>query len=384
MLTKEQNDRLTQVGAGTPGGELLRRYWQPLCPTGEITEAAPKKRIRILGEDLLVYRDDAGKIYCVAEYCAHRHASLFFGFVEPGGIRCCYHGWKYDHGGQCIEQPFEKGNAASKIRIPAYPVQELGGLLFVYMGPDPAKAPLLPRWDVMAREDAKRNIIVLPIHNCNWLQIQENTVDTIHTYYLHGHMSVVKNLPTLAQGGYFYRPITGYDWSVCRWGIEKTCTYGGDKPELEIRPPLIFPNILRIPEGPVEALHFRVPVDDQRTRIFWVGLRVGSGSGPTTFEYVPEKPMSYGDEELQTFYGQDRVVWETQGAVYDRTTENLGASDRGIVMFRRMLAEQIDLVERGLDPTVAVVRDEIENKMIVFESATQPAYENDQHVFVAS
>jgi 5,5'-dehydrodivanillate O-demethylase len=252
------------------------------------------------------------------------------------------------------------------------------------MGPDPAKAPLLPRWDVLARDDAKRNIIVLPVHNCNWLQIQENTVDTIHTYYLHGHMSVVKNLPTLAQGGYFYRPITGYDWSVCRWGIEKTCTYGGDKPELEIRPPLIFPNILRIPEGPVEALHFRVPVDDTRTRIFWVGLRMGSGPGETTFEYVPEKPMSYSDDELQTFYGQDRVVWETQGAVYDRTTENLGASDRGIVMFRRMLAEQIDLVERGEEPTVAVVRDEIENKMIVFESATQPAYTNDEHVFVAS
>ena len=97
---------------------------------------------------------------------------------------------------------------------------------------------------------------MLPILNCNWLQIMENSVDTTHTYYLHGHMSVVKNLPTLAQGGYFYRPITDYDWAVCRWGIEKTCTYGGDKPELEIRPPLIFPNILRIPEGPIEALHF--------------------------------------------------------------------------------------------------------------------------------
>ena len=384
MLTKEQNDRLTQVGPGTPGGELLRRYWHPLCPTGEITAANPKKRLRILGEDLLIYRDVAGDIRCVSEYCPHRHASLFFGFVEPDGIRCCYHGWKFGHDGKCIEQPFENRNAASKIRICAYPVQELGGLLFAYMGPDPAKAPLLPRWDVMVREDGKRNIVVLPVHNCNWLQIQENTVDTIHTYYLHGHMSVVKNLPTLAQGGYFYRPITGYDWAVCRWGIEKTCTYGGDKPELEIRPPLIFPNILRIPEGPVEALHFRVPVDDSHTRIFWVGLRPAVGSAETSFEYVPEKPMSYGDEELQTFYGQDRVVWETQGAIYDRTTEHLGASDRGIVMFRRMLAEQIDLVERGGDPTVAVVRDESENKIIVFESATQPAYANDEHVFVAS
>ena len=107
MLTKEQNERLTQVGPGTPGGELLRRYWQVLCPAGEITEEPPKKRVRLLGEDLLVYRGDDGAMYCIEEHCPHRGASLFYGFVEPGGIRCCYHGWKYDADGQCLEQPFE-------------------------------------------------------------------------------------------------------------------------------------------------------------------------------------------------------------------------------------------------------------------------------------
>lgn len=383
MVTRVDNERMTRVGKGTPCGELLRRYWQPLCPTGEITADNPKKRVRLLGEDLLVYRTDSGEIACIAEHCAHRHASLFFGFIEPGGIRCCYHGWKFDAKGKCVERPFE-ARTPDQLATPVYPVQELGGLLFAYMGPDPARAPLLPRWDVLARNDGKRTIVVLPVHACNWLQIQENTVDSVHTYYLHGHMSVVKNLPTLGQGRYFYRPIESYDWALCEWGVEKTLVYGGDQPEIEIRPPLIFPNILRIPEGPIEAMHFRVPIDDTHTRIFWVGLNAKNGAGATTVEYAPDKPLSDGDEELMTFYGQDRVVWETQGAVFDRSAETLGGSDRGIVMYRRMLEEQIERVERGEDPTIAVVRDPAKNSMITFESATRPrAGSDEQHVFAA-
>lgn len=193
MLTQEQNERLTKVGPGTPCGDLLRRYWQAICPAGEITEANPKKRVRIMGEDLLVYRAADGEVLCIQEHCPHRRASLFYGFIEPGGIRCCYHGWKYDAVGQCIERPFEPG-APDKIRARAYPVEELGGLLFAYLGPDPERAPLLPRWDVLVRDDGRRNIVVMPMHDCNWLQVQENTVDSVHTYYLHGHMSVVHEL----------------------------------------------------------------------------------------------------------------------------------------------------------------------------------------------
>src|SRR5262249_13958332 len=158
----------------------------------------------------------------------------------------------------------------------------------------------------------------------------------------------------------------------------------GDKPEIEIRPPLIFPNILRIPEGPIEAMHFRVPIDDTHTRIFWVGLNSKSGAGATTFEYSPEKPLTESDEELMTFYGQDRVVWDTQGEIFDRSLETLGGSDRGIVMFRRMLEEQIERVERGEEPNVAVVRDPTKNVMIKFESATKPrAGSDEKHVFAA-
>lgn len=379
MLTPEQNQRLTQVGPGTPCGNLLRRYWQALCPVGELLGATRKKRVRILGENLVVFRKDDGAFSAVAEQCPHRNASLYFGFIEPDGIRCCYHGWKYDGTtGACIERPFEATAGHAGIRLPTYPVQELSGLLFVYMGADAAKAPLLPRWDVLARTDRPKKILVMPVHRCNWLQIHENTADSVHTYYLHGHMSKVLNLPTFATGSFFYRPIESYDWSVSRWGIEKRLVYGGDEPEIEIRPPMLFPNLLRIPEGPVEALHFRIPIDDEHTSIIWIGL-LPEGSAPLTDgRHIPytievDPPnMTVENVSLETFYGQDRVVWETQGMIADRTHETLGASDRGIVLYRRMLAEQIDRVERGEDPTVAVVRDAAENECITFENSTRP------------
>jgi 5,5'-dehydrodivanillate O-demethylase len=376
MLTDAQNDRLTRVGPGTPCGGLLRRYWQPLCPTGELTAQKPKKRVRIMGEDLLVFRTAAGAYACVGDRCPHRGASLALGFVEPEGIRCCYHGWKFSPQGTCLERPFE-GDAPASVRIPAYPVQEFGGLLFTYMGPDPALAPPLPRWDVLARSDRPRKIVVMPVHDCNWLQVQENTVDSVHTYYLHGHLSAMNDYPSLANGRFFYRPIQSYDFAVCEWGIEKTLVYGGDAPEVEVRPPLIFPNILRIPEGPLEAIHFRVPIDDTHTRIIWAGLFPPGILPPQTdgtvpYEYTPNQLTAEGEVDMSTFYGQDRAVWETQGAVFDRTRETLGRSDRGIAMYRRMLAEQIDLVERGEAPTVAVVRDPAKSDIIEFTSVTVP------------
>jgi 5,5'-dehydrodivanillate O-demethylase len=375
MLTHEQNERLTRVGPGTPCGTLLRRYWQAVCPTAELSGEKRKKRIRILGEDLVVFRADDGTYRCVSDRCPHRSASLAFGFIEPDGIRCSYHGWKFDGvTGACMERPFEPQPPHEGIRIAAYPVEAYGGLLFVYMGP-PEHQPLLPHWDVLARSDRPKRIRVLPVHRCNWLQIQENTADSVHTYYLHGHALTVAGID-LPGRDYFYRPIVGYDWSVSEWGIEKTLEYGGEHPETEIRPPLIFPNILRIPEGPVEAIHFRIPMDDEHTRIIWMGLMPGPrdpGESAVEVPYVIEPdPPHYTLEDIdQTdFYGQDRVVWEAQGTIADRSVETLGATDRGIVLYRRQLAEQIDRVERGEEPNVAVVRDAAQNACIEFNRTT--------------
>lgn len=378
MITAAQNERLTRVGPGTPGGELLRRYWQPLCPAAELSAAQPKKRVRIMGEDLLVFRDAQGELACVEEHCKHRGASLYYGYIEECGIRCCYHGWLYDRRGQCIEQPFEPKSSRFKdeIRLKSYPVQALGGLLFAYLGPDPARAPLLPRWDVLVREDGKRAIKIFPTHHCNWLQIQENTADSTHTFFLHGVMDQALGLRH-PFAPYYRRPIEKLEFSYCEWGIDKVIVYGGDVPDTEIRPPLIFPNILRIPNGPHEVMHWRVPIDDQNTRILFVSFTPAAGTrtveGETIpYEYLPPMKTAEGEYDLKSFFSQDQMAQETQGAIYDRTRENLGVSDRGIVLFRKMLSEQIERVERGEDPSVAVVRDPSRNRMIEFPNITSP------------
>ena len=373
MLSSEQNERLTRVGPKTPGGELLRRYWQVLCPAAELTAAVPTKRVRLLGEDLVVYRMTDGSYACVSEFCRHRGVSLAYGFVEADGIRCSYHGWKYGRSGHCVEQPFERrASIPQSVALRSYPVQRLGGLLFTYMGPDPATAPLLPRWDVLAREDGDRRIQIFPTHNCNWLQIQENTADSVHTYYLHGMMSTVHASTAFGLEEY-YKPIIDYRWAECEWGLEKEIDYA-DGFGTEVRPPLIFPNIVRIPQGPIDAIHFRVPIDDTHTRIVWMGfLPETAGGAPTPesadvpFEYFADLDERNRDYDLTSVYGQDMMAWETPGAIFDRTQETLGASDRGIVMYRRMLEEQIRLVEEGHEPTVAVVQDPEKNRIIAFE-----------------
>jgi 5,5'-dehydrodivanillate O-demethylase len=380
MLSQEQNERLTRVGRGTPGGELLRRYWQPLCAASELTEEKPKKRVRMMGEDLVVFRNREGGYTCLEEYCRHRRASLYYGFIEDDGIRCCYHGWKYDHSGQCIEQPFEPKGSRLKdeARLRSYPVRKLGGLLFTYMGPDPAKAPLLPRWDSLVREDGQRILQVLPDHACNWVQIQENTADSVHTYFLHGYMNEVLGLK-LDGADFYLRPIEKFEWEPCEWGVAKTLYYGGDKPEIEVRPPLIFPNVLRIPQGPIQAIHWRVPIDDTNTRIIWLGFLPQEFGGKPMKEsfdppiqYLPNPRGPDGEIRMDSFYSQDQMVMEAQGPVFDRSQELLGTTDRGIVLFRQQLDEQIALVEQGKEPSIAVVRDPAKNKMIEFEDATKP------------
>jgi len=186
MLTTEENEFLTQVGRGTPCGELLRRYWHPVTAAAELTEEKPIRAVKILDEELVVYRDKKGNYGLVGEHCPHRSASLAYGRVDEEGIRCPYHGWKFDCTGKCLEQPAEPADSTFKDRIKhvAYPVQYLGGLIYAYMGPAPA--PLLPRWDVLVWEHGKRWIVKESIIDCNWLQPMENSVDPSHLYWLHG------------------------------------------------------------------------------------------------------------------------------------------------------------------------------------------------------
>ncbi len=375
MLSREDNALFTQVGPGTPCGEVLRRYWMPVCPAAEINAQKPKRRVRILGEDLVLFRDGGGRLGLLPEHCPHRHASLYFGFVEEDGLRCAYHGWKFDAAGKCLEQPFEPANSPLKAEAcrRAYPVQQLGGILFAYLGPDPA--PLLPRWETLVRKDGKRNVVVLPIHRCNWLQAQENSEDPVHTYYLHSHMFKTLGLSS-GDAAYYYRPIESYDFELCQeptWtGVRKIRVFGGERPEREVGHPAIFPNILMNPQGKRIATHWRVPMDDTHTYIIWCeftpsedGREVAQADDQIPVSYVEDGLLPDGERNLKSFATQDQMAWETQGPIFDRSTELLGHSDRGIVMLRNILRQQIAAVRAGKEP-LGVIRDPRLNEMIGF------------------
>lgn len=381
MLSAEKNEKLTRVGPGTPAGELLRRYWQPVCLAGDLAEETAKKRVRVLGEDLVVFRGEDGGYAALAERCAHRGCSLYYGFVEGNDVRCAYHGWRFDREGRCVETPFEPTDAfLGKPLQRAYPVQEMAGLLFVYMGPEPA--PLLPRWGPAVREDGRRYLVTQPVINCNWLQIEENTLDSVHTLYLHAHTLEAhgKTEGLFGLAAKFYgRPIVDYDWELCEWGITKKIVYGGNLPGEEIRPPMVFPNILVV-DVPEQTVHWRVPVDDTHTQIFIVVFEANKdGAMVEQPRFPPVKHVTLDqtlkpngeyelapDDFLAAFLTQDRMAWETQGAIANRAAEHLGASDRGIILFRKLLEEQIDIVRQGGDP-LGVLRDPAKNELIEFE-----------------
>jgi 5,5'-dehydrodivanillate O-demethylase len=375
MLSAADNALLTQVGPEMPCGELLRRYWMPVCPAAELTPAKPKKRVRMLGENLVLFRDLQGGVGLVAEHCPHRRASLYFGFVEEDGLRCAYHGWKFAVDGRCLEQPFERGTEASRAQAcqTSYPVQQLAGILFAYLGPLPA--PLLPRWENLVRKDGVRSVRVAPLHNCNWLQAQENSHDPVHTFYLHAQTLKRLGLDERARA-YFDRPIEDYTFELCHeptWtGIRKARIFGGDRPERELGHPAIFPNLLMNPQGKQLVTHWRVPIDDSHTYIIYGeflptldGSEVAQDEADIPVTYMRDPHLPDGEYDLSEFVFQDQMAWETQGEVYDRSTELLGRSDLGIVMFRKLLKEQIEAVQAGREP-VGIIRDPALNEIITF------------------
>ena len=185
MLTQEHNDRLTRVGSKTPMGKLFRRYWHPIAPSAQLHEK-PVKAVRLLGEDYVLFRDQNGKLGFIEPRCAHRLVELKYGYVVPEGLRCPYHGWTYDVSGQCTAQPAEtpESRFKDKIKLKSFPVQEKEGLIFVYVGPEPA--PLLPWWDRAASLRGFKHITIQEIP-CNWLQMTENITDYSHSSWLHGH-----------------------------------------------------------------------------------------------------------------------------------------------------------------------------------------------------
>lgn len=352
-LTQAENDFLIRVGPGTPAGELFRRYWLPVAVAEELTPDKPTMVVRILGETLVLFLDKSGNVGLIADKCAHRGASMLYGRVEERGISCAYHGWLYDTCGNILETPPEKNEAILRhVKQPFYPVQKFIGMYWAYMGPPPA--PVIPHYDVWVRQDGRRRLVIQPQLDANWLQPMENSVDPAHLQVLHQELIGRGRVPINTTRG-FTDDVESFEFYETDYGIMKSRTYKNGVVEEH---PILFPNILR--QG--NATQIRVPIDDEHTKIFFVRFdATPDGSlvpdeGDPPVEYVPsyKEPANalhpFTRFRWDAVQAQDHTAWETQGPIADRSKEHLSYSDRGVVLLRRLIKENIERVQRGEDP----------------------------------
>jgi 5,5'-dehydrodivanillate O-demethylase len=387
VLKPEENETLTRVGPGTPMGALLRCYWYPLAAEIEM-RARWTKRVRLLGEDLVLFKDRSGGFGLIAEACPHRRASLAYGIPTKDGIRCPYHGWKFDGAGACLEQPNEPEGSTfrDKIRTAGYPVARLGGLLWGYLGALPA--PLIPRLDGFVVEGTIRAFgqALIP---CNWLQIMENSVDSVHTEWLHGaYAEFLREKDGVKYAGSRRSVKLGFE--EVDYGIVKRRLFEGqteDADDWKVGHPLLFPNTLAIgnkdPNWRQYSFQIRVPVDDTHTQHYWYDAflpRPGAEIPPQLLEDICVYNIPFVDEhgEFMTnfIYAQDIMVWVQQGPIADRSREALGNTDRGVTLYRKLLQRELENVAQNRDPK-CVIRDPARNGVIDIALETHMNYRKD-------
>jgi 5,5'-dehydrodivanillate O-demethylase len=364
MLTSEQNERLTRVGPGTPMGELLRRYWHPVAAVSEFGKK-PLKR-RLLGEDLVVFRELDGKFGALELHCPHRGASLEHGCIEAGGVRCAYHGWKFAASGECAEIPPEAGIGKGAIRTKAYPAEALGGLVWLYLGPQPA--PLIPRYDIFVWDDCIREIGQARMP-CNFVQVMENSVDPHHVEWLHGKFGTSVRGNSAAD--IFSNHATKIGFDVFEYGIIKRRLVEGQTEESDswkIGHPLVFPTMLRVGGGGQHQMQIRVPVDDVTTHhYYYTAHRPREGHVAKQQDSIPlyDIPLYRPDGTFafEVTEVQDMAIWVSQGPIVDRTKEKLARGDSGIPVLRKLYFSAMEQVEKGIDP-LCVIRDPARNSRI--------------------
>jgi nitrite reductase/ring-hydroxylating ferredoxin subunit len=349
---------LAEVGAGTPMGELLRRYWHPIGLSSNANDT-PRK-IRALGEDLILFRDGQGRPGLLYPHCTHRGASLYYGKVDDQGIRCCYHGWLFDVQGRCLEQPCEPegGRARDRRRQPWYPVQEQYGLIWAYMGP-PEKKPVLPRYECLEvldegefleADDSSIGGGGPPIIPCNWLQHYENLVDPFHVVILHSSFSgtqFVKEMAVMPEVTWETQPLSVRTVSLRTLpdGRRLRRISEAGLPTLRVIP---SPKLGRF--GRVESLGWVLPIDDHSFRIFVVGRVREAGELRRMRTRMNGKLWEEMSEEEHRLYPNDVEAMVGQGVIAKHSEEHLVTSDKGIVMLRRLLQAQLQAVAEGRDP----------------------------------
>ena len=394
MLSREDNALLTRVERGTPMGDTMRRYWMPVLLSRELPEPdCPPVRVRLLGEDLIAFRDTQNRVGLLDEYCPHRRASLYFGRNEECGLRCVYHGWKFDLDGRCVDMMNEPSELQFKDKVAtvAYPTLEVGGVIWAYMGPPERKAA--PPDFAWTRVPATHITVSKVIQETNWLQGLEGGIDTSHAPILHRLLTTNTSRPGFKPDNPFVRgkaptlalDVTdyGYRYAGIRPLNETSIhvrTYHFIMPFHQIRPSRSESGV------PLVAGHMWVPIDDEHTMVYnWEysttdapltdedRLERRLGNGPldvdqTTFRAKRNRGNNYLlDRQVQkteSFTGidginaQDRAIQESMGPVVDRSREHLGPADRAVIQARRLLLEAVRTVTdggvpRGIEPTYA-------------------------------
>jgi 5,5'-dehydrodivanillate O-demethylase oxygenase subunit len=362
---KLRQDRLTLVDPGTPMGRYMRCFWHPVAAVAELN-AEPVKPVKLLGERLALFRAEDGSYGLVQERCAHRGTSLGYGMVKGNTLVCAYHNWKFDKQGQCLEIPTEppESRLCDRMKIAGYPVQAMAGLLWAYLGPLPA--PLLSRFEHLVRDDWEWDIGISRLP-CNWLQVAENTLDPVHIETLHmnytNYVHERLGLPLVP-----VRHHAKIDFELYEYGIIKKRMWEGDteaSEEWRIGHPQLFPATAVVPYTDEWVQYqIRVPVDNTNTIYYWVNCRQRASGKPARAESpIWDNPWQTPDGRFmpEVLNAQDLMVMITQGDITDHTRENLTETDRGVALYRRTLLEQIERVERGLDP-LGVVRDPQKNE----------------------
>jgi phthalate 4,5-dioxygenase oxygenase subunit len=393
MISAEQNQRMTRVGPGTPGGALMRRYWQPAALLDELEGDRPLKAIRLLGQDLVLFRDEQGRHGLIDRDCPHRGADLAFGRLENGGLRCAFHGWLFDVDGQCRETPAEPAGSTlcQRIRQKSYPVQARGGILFAYLGD--GAPPALPDFDCFVAPDAYVFAFKGFIEG-NWLQALEVGIDPAHASFLHRFFE--DEDPAAGYGKQFRNasadsslpmtkilrdhPCPEIDIAPTDYGMRLIARRRIDEARTHVRVTnLVFPHAFVIPlSAQMTITQWHVPVDD--THCYWYAIftsfdrpvdkaemrrqRLGLYTLP---DYKPRLNRQNGwgfnaqEQRTQTFTGMgfdinvhDQWAVESPGPIQDRTREHLGQSDKAIVAYRRLLLGAIEQEARGERPLMVL------------------------------
>jgi len=395
MLSAEDNALLTRTGAGTAMGDLFRRFWQPVLLSQELPEPdGPPLRVKIFGEDLIAFRDSGGRVGLLDPVCPHRGANLFFGRNEQGGIRCAYHGWKFDVAGRCLDMPTmpPESRFRDKVRAGAYPAREWGDFVWAYFGP-PEHEPPLPELEFALMPPSHR-FVSKKLQQCNWAQACEGAIDTAHFSFLHmpvwtaqdGIDTAVRRSSVDVERTRWMRddPRPQFEVVAHDVGFVAGAARKADGDDLYWRiAQYMLPNHALTPNAlPGENIHSQswVPIADELCWVFcatWnpdrplteaerAGFRAGrSVHAQVDARWVPLRNrdndylVDRADQKLRTFTGiqgvseQDAMIQDSQGFIADRTREHLGPTDIAVIEFRTLILRAARELRAGVEPPAA-------------------------------